>query len=114
MKKTRYIIVDETMGVFLGTYSGEDLGMDTGKTYACFAANNPFKLVTACAFETREMAETFIENVFPSSRACYLDIFTVQSESEFPTVVEIIKSGHADYTFNMLEGMFDNENQVVH
>lgn len=113
MKKTRYVIVDANMGIFLGTYSGEDLGMDNEKTYACFAANNPFKLTTACAFETEEIAEEFIENVFPLSRRCHLDILTVESESHFPTIVEIIKSGHAEHTFNMIEGMFD-ENHAIH
>ena len=58
-KKRRYIISDTNMGVFLGTYNGYDLGMeDDGRIYACFAANNPFGLTTACSFKTERAAHT--------------------------------------------------------
>jgi hypothetical protein len=114
MKKTRYIVVDQNLGVFLGTYAGEDLGLDSEKTFACFAANNPYKLTTACSFKTEEVAEVFINEIFPDHRKKFLNILPVESDAEFPSVVDIIKSGHENYTFNMMDGMFEKDNLRIH
>lgn len=114
MKKTRYIIVDDEMGVFLGTYSGEDLGSDDGRVYACFAANNPFSLTTACSFKSETIANIFIRETFAPRRRPQLEVVPVETESEFPSVVDIIKSGYGNFTYDMMDGLFEQTNLTVH
>lgn len=116
MKKTqtRYIILDKDRGVFLGTYNGEDLGADDGRIYACFAADNPFGLTNSCSFRSYNIAEYFIRDTFSPQRKKHLMVVPVETESEFPSVVDIIKSGYADYTFDMIDGMFQEQNTTVH
>ena len=114
MKKTRYIIVDEELGVFLGTYNGEDLGHDDNRIYACFAANNPFALTTACSFPTKNVANYFIRDTFHPRRRPSLNVLSVECESEFPNVVEIIKSGYEEFTHDMTEILFETTSQTLH
>jgi len=115
MKKIRYIISDDHMGVFLGTYNGYDLGMeDDSRIYACFAANNPFGLTTACSFKTERAAYHFIRDMFPPKKHGMLKTFAVETESEFPTVVEMIKSGHADITFDMIDSLMPAGSTTIH
>lgn len=115
MKKIRYIISDNNMGVFLGTYNGYDLGMeDDGRIYACFAANNPFGLTTACSFKSAEQAKHYINDMFPPRKQRQLRTLEVETDSEFPTVVDMIKSGHGEETFDMIDGLVAEGSQVIH
>ena len=114
MKKTRYIIVDQDMGVFLGTYTGEDLGQSDGRIYACFAANNPFGLINACSFKTEEMAKYFINDTFTPRKRSRLKSVPVETASEFPHVIEIIKSGHGDFVHDMTDVLFEQADQTIH
>lgn len=115
MKKIRYIISDENMGVFLGTYNGYDLGMEEdGRIYACFAANNPFGLTTACSFKTERAAFHYIQDMFPPNKQRKLSTLEVETDSEFPTVVDMIKSGHGEKTFDMIDGLVAEGSQVIH
>jgi hypothetical protein len=115
MKKKRYIISDINMGVFLGTYNGYDLGMEEdGRIYACFAANNPFGLTTCCSFKTERAAHHYITDMFPPRKQRHLSTLEVETESEFPTVVDIIKSGHGEETFDMIDGLVAEGSQVIH
>lgn len=109
MKKTRYIIADDTHGVFLGTYSGEDLGEDINKNYICFASQNPFGLTNSCSFQTEAAAKFFIRNAFPPNKRTELKILPVQSDTEYPSAVDIIKSGHANFTHDMIDYLFDEK-----
>jgi hypothetical protein len=113
MKNKRYIVIDKNLGIFLGTCNGEEIGMHEGKIYACFAANNPFKLTTACSFESKESAEEFIVDIFPKERRSLLTIGLVETDSIFPSVVELIKSGHSKYTHDMFVGLFE-DNYIEH
>jgi hypothetical protein len=115
MKKIRYIISDDNMGVFLGTYNGYDLGMeDDNRIYACFAANNPFGLTTACSFKTERAAYHYIQDMFPPKKQRNLKTYEVETDSEFPTVVDMIKSGLGDETFDMIDGLVAEGSQVIH
>tara|TARA_A200000159_G_scaffold116791_1_gene110297 strand:+ start:4021 stop:4368 length:348 start_codon:yes stop_codon:yes gene_type:complete len=115
MKKIRYIISDDNMGVFLGTYNGYDLGKeDDGRIYACFAANNPFGLTTACSFKTERAARQYMMDMFPPRKLRNLQTKEVETESEFPTVVDIIKSGHSEDTYDMIDGLVAEGSQVLH
>ena len=110
MKKTRYIIIDENRGVFLGTYTEEDIGKqssDNSKNYALFACNNPFGVTKACSFSSEEKAIAYIQDVFPKRRWSTLSPKPVESDNEYPDVVDIIKSGYSEYTYDMIDGLFD-------
>ena len=108
MKNPRYIIIDQNRGVFLGTYTDEDVGKDsntetTDKRYALFASNNPFYITKACSFESENMAQSYIKAL------------PIESDEEYPDVVDIIKSGYGDHIYDMLDGLFeDMENATVH
>jgi hypothetical protein len=105
------------MGVFLGTYSGSDLGKtDEDKLYACFAANNPFGLTSACSFTDSYIALEYISDTFAPNKRGYLNILEVESESEYPDVIDIIKAGHSEYTHDMLDELFHEEieNPTIH
>lgn len=115
MNKLRYIIVDEEMGVFLGTYDAEQLGIEGDhRMYACFAENNPFGLTTACSFKTMRIAEHFINDMFPKKKQGSLLALPVQTDTEFPSVVDMIKSGYVDHCGDMLDQMFEAGPQTVH
>ena len=114
MKKMRYIILDKYMGVFLGTYSGSDLGGEDGRVYACFAANNPFGLTNACSFRTENAAKYFIRDTFAPHKRSDLKTVPIETDSEFPSVVDIIKSGYADSTHDMIDGMFPDGKITIH
>lgn len=115
MKKTRYIIVDKHKGVFLGTYTPADFGGDPEdkQVYALFASNNHFGLTQACSFRTAASAETYIKDVFPRGKGFQLKAFAITTEKEFPSVVDIIKSGYGDYTYDMIDGLFDDEEHAT-
>lgn len=115
MKKTRYIIVDQQKGVFLGTYTPADFGGDPSdkQTYALFASNNHFGLTQACSFRTAQSAESYIKDVFPKGKGFHLRAFPVATEHEYPSVVDIIKSGYGDYTYDMVEGLFEDEEHAT-
>ena len=114
MKKTRYIIIDEDMGVFLGTYNGSELGARDNRTYACFAANNPFGLTTACSFRTENAANYYIRDTFPPHKRKDLKALPVETNSDFPNAVDIIKSGYVDSTYDMIDGMFTEISETIH
>lgn len=115
MKKRRYILADKDMGVFLGTYEAAELGYeDDGRVFACFASNNPFNLTTACSFRSLKAAENFARDMFAPAKYKKLAALEVETESEFPSVVEIIKSGHYNEASDMLEILFENGPQTIH
>ena len=104
------------MGVFLGTYNGYELGMEEdSRIYACFAANNPFGLTTACSFKTERAAYTYISDMFPPRKARNLSTFEVETDTEFPSVVDLIKSGFGtEHTFEMIDGLVAEGSQTIH
>lgn len=115
MNKKRYIIVDEKMGVFLGTYDAHQLGIENDhRMYACFAENNPFGLTTACSFKSSRAAQHYIKDMFPIRKQQDLGVLPVDTDSEFPSVVEMVKAGYADHCHDMLEVMFEEGPQTIH
>ena len=108
-KKRRFIIFDDNMGVFLGTYNGYDLGMeDDGRVYACFAANNPFGLTNCASFKTDVAASHYINDMFPPRKQKNLNL------GEVPTVVDLIKAGFGDQTYDMIDGLVAEGSQLIH
>lgn len=116
-QQTRYVIIDDDNGVFLGTYTmadfqveedffegHEDANLD--KSFALFAKDNPFSIHRACSFETAEEAKRFIKDSF-GVKASELSLKTapVKCSSYYPDVVDLVKSGYGDYTYDMLDGL---------
>ena len=115
MKKRRYILADKDMGVFLGTYDGEELGYEgDGRVFACFAANNPFNLTTACSFKTERAAIIFARDMFAPAKQKKLTALPVETDSEFQSVVDIVKAGWVEESADMLDILFENGNQTIH
>jgi len=103
------------MGVFLGTYDGASLGQhDDNRIYACFAANNPFGLTTACSFKSDRAANFYIRDMFHETKRSDLITVPVECDTEFPSVIDIIKAGHADKVHDMSDTLFEMGNQTVH
>jgi len=121
--KTKYVIIDPSMGVFLGTYSMKDFFEEDdatedvpeySKSYALFAVNNPFGISRAYGFECEEDASSFIETSFPNSGDEF-DMFAVpvNTSDNYPSVVDIIKAGYGDFTFDMLAGL-ESPSEMIH
>ncbi len=121
-RQTRYVIVDDENGIFLGTYTmadfkqkieeeflGEDEYIppyDLDRSFALFAKDNPFSVPRACSFETREEARRFILDSFgPTAKKLRLKTAPVQTASLYPDVVDLIKSDLGHMTFDMLDGL---------
>jgi hypothetical protein len=121
-KKTRYVIIDETNGVFLGTYtmldfqeeieegflsSNENMSTeDWNKSFALFAKDNPFEIYRACSFATIEEAKRFIKDAFgTAAKKLKLKTAPVTCSSYYPDVIDLIKSGHGVHTFDMMDGL---------
>lgn len=116
--KTRYVIVDEENGVFLGTYSPARMKMllnieddEVEQSYALFARDNPFTVARSCSFESVSEAQWFIYQNFGSNLE--LTIEPVKCSSKYPDVVELIKSGLEHATFDMMDGL-DYISETVH
>ena len=52
--------------------------------------------------------------MFPPKKQRQLSTLTVETETEFPTVVDLIKSGHGDQTFDMIDGLVAEGSQLIH
>jgi len=120
--QTRYVIIDDNNGVFLGTYTMADFkskieeeyledheyisGDDMDKSFALFAKDNPFAVPRACSFETKEEAKQFISDSFGNTAGkLNLSLAPVVTGSHFPNVIELIKSNLGSTTFDMLDGL---------
>lgn len=119
---TRYVIIDDKNGVFLGTYTMADFKSkieeefledheyieptDLDKSFALFAKDNPFLVPRACSFETKEEAKQFISDSFGNTAGkLNLSLEPVSTGSHYPNVVELIKSNLGYTTFDMLDGL---------
>jgi hypothetical protein len=125
-KRKKYILIDNNLGVFLGSYSMQDfiqpeeilegrvdmLKKDT-RSYALFAARNPFGVTEADSFDSKEEAEQFARDVFFDISGVRLSAVPVDTDLEDPDLVDIIKAGYGDYTFDMLAGL-ETTNDTIH
>ena len=120
--RTRYIIIDDSNGVFLGTYTmadfeeeiesnflqeGEYIAQeDLDRSFALFAKDNPFSIHRACSFASVEEAQRFIKDSFgKTAKNLKLDAFPVETTTYYPDIVDLIKSGYSQHTFDMLDGI---------
>jgi hypothetical protein len=125
-KKTRYILIDNKLGVFLGSYSMQDfiepkailegkvnMLKEDPRSYALFAKHNPFGVTDAESFESKEEAEQFIRDAFFDVKDVGLSAQPVDTDLDDPDLIDIIKAGYGDHTFDMLEGL-ETYNDTIH
>jgi len=116
---TRFLILDEKLGVYLGSYDASifediiDITQSANKRYAAFAGCNPFGVVHGLTFDDTQQAEIFMYSTFPK------DVFTVkvvsiEMESEVASVIDIIRAGYGDYTHDMLDYWVDETAETCH
>jgi len=43
-----------------------------------------------------------------------LKALPVETDSDFPNVIDIIKSGYVDSTYDMIDGMFTEVSETIH
>lgn len=123
--KTKYIIIDEVRGVFLGSYSTSifdnqpELDNDIydvqgdNKLYALFADHNPFEVSFAPTFHSQKAAQYYIREYMSNPAFVNIKAFPIQAEDEYASLVEIIKAGYEEHTYEMLNTMFP-ESSLVH
>jgi hypothetical protein len=121
-KKTRYVIIDDEHGVFLGTYTMLDFQSeieegflsaneemsheDWNKSFALFAKDNPFEIYRACSFSTSQEAKRFIKDAFGgAAKKLKLKTAPVECSSYYPDVIDLIKSGYGEHTYDMMDGL---------
>jgi hypothetical protein len=109
--RLRYIIVDEELGIFLGTHkipSRYDPRIMEG--FVIFSSNNPFGIVKAYSFATKKEAwiymKSFLSEDFPDCR-----IEKVDCNDTYVDIVHLLKDGFHRYTFDMMDNIpMHNEN----
>lgn len=90
----RYIIIEEKLGVFIGSY----------KQVALFAKNDIFGFTRVFSFDKREEAEEYI-NLFKQDDDHVYKIAEVESKTKYVKVEDLIKQGYGDYTHYMMDGI---------
>lgn len=96
----RYVIVDRKEGVFLGTHIDETLDPE-GIVFVLWAKDNVFSCSKAYSFGDYEEAQIFAETTlkrWPRAR-----IAKVNSEDKYVDIVDLLKGGYGEYTFDMVD-----------
>lgn len=88
----RVIAISTERGVFLGAISG----------YAIFSKTDPIGIPKAYGFDTVEAAKYFVQTSLPSF-ANTMFYPEIETDSNYVSVVDIIKQGYERYTFNMMD-----------
>jgi hypothetical protein len=124
----RYIIIDESRGIFLGSYStpisanepelsdDEYDVVDEYKLYALFASNNPFSVSCAPTFDSLKDANKYVTSYLSKPDLFdikIVDVLTSNSNENYASIAEIIKAGYSDYTFDMMDSLLP-ESSLVH
>lgn len=100
--KKKYVIIEKDRGVFLGAYSG----------YAFFAKNDPIGIPKAFTFDSERVAKLYVETNLPSfaNTTFYAQVTT---NSSYASVVDIIKAGYAEHTYNMID-FLPMQSEAIH
>ncbi len=83
------------------------------RSYALFAKHNPFGVTDAESFDSKEEAEQFIRDAFFDVKDVGLSAQPVDTDLDDPDLIDIIKAGYGDHTFDMLEGL-ETYNDTIH
>lgn len=99
----RYIILDPEHGVFLGTHTSRAFD-ESGSVLSLWSRRNIFNLTRAYSFDTKTDAYLYLEHYlldnFPGAF-----VTTINSEEKYVDVVDLLKCGLEQFTFDMIDGL---------
>lgn len=102
----RYIIIDPEEGIFLGTVRNHQ------KVMNLFSKENIFEIGKACSWASKEAAYEYKNNYMkPFLKDAF--VAEVDSESQYVSIIDILKSGHSKYTYEMINALPMN-NTTIH
>lgn len=96
----RYVITHNREGVFLGTHIDTSMDPD-GVVFVLWSKDNVFSCSKAYSFENHREAQMFAETTlrrWPSAK-----VQKVESSEKYVDVVDLLKEGMGDYTFDMID-----------
>lgn len=101
-KKTRYIVYHQERGIFVGVLSG----------YAIFSKNDATDTYEVYGFETLQKAKDFFEGSVPgmADQVLYEEI---ESETEYVSVIDLVKSGKKHLDIYELFLNLPAENELI-
>ncbi len=116
----RWVIVEKDKGIFLGSYTPEDIGKSFSEladgyyngsgeapARALFANDNIFGLDRCCSFASQAEAHFYLSHFFKGSSGRFkFKVIKIESEDAYPHVVDLIKAGLSEYTFEMTDLLF--------
>ena len=91
----KHIIISKTYGVFIGTVSN----------YCIFSKSELAMTYKAYAFDSNSDAKKYINSNFKSKDKEDFFVADIETNDEYVSCVEIIKSGYADHVGNMMNFM---------
>lgn len=99
----RYVIVDRKEGVFLGTHIdySRDVDEEDGVVYVLWAKDNVFSCSKAYSFENKQEARMFADTTL--RRWPKAQVRNVDSNEKYVDVVDLLKEGMGQYTFDMVD-----------
>lgn len=90
----RYIILEERLGVFIGSY----------RKLALFAKNDVFGFTKVFSFENRKDAEEYLE-LFSKDEDYTYEVAEVETDGVYVKVEDLIKQGYGKYTHYMMDSI---------
>lgn len=123
--KKRWILLDKTRGVFLGTYSPDHVGEkldDLMKVaeiqdiplYALFSRENPFNFDYAITFSTKLDAQLFAMDMFRGKGQMAVMAKEVSTDEKFVHFIQLIKDGYSKHIGTMDQKFWDYANKTIH
>ena len=108
MKK--FIIIDEDVGIFLGTAKKEDLFLldvpRDAKLVALFSSNNVLDITKAVGFFTQEDAEDYIKKYLRRwAKEAYIAEVESNGDDPYVDIVDIVKAGYGNHAWDMIDAM---------
>lgn len=90
----RYLIVEETKGIFIGAYN----------KFAMFAENDSLGMTKAFSFASRLKAQKYIDSAFEKDDSVY-SIIEVEGKNTYIKVEDIIRQGYGKYTHYLMDNI---------
>lgn len=127
MKK--WILVDKNRGIFLGTYSPDDIGESWKdlievydgkaanlKLFALFSKQNPYDFDYAITFPTKSACHIFALDMFSGVSGLSMrgEEVEVNESDKFISVIDLIKQGYVDEIGSMSEALFKSVEETIH
>ena len=102
----RYLITDETYGLFLGTQS-VSVSETMSSVIVLFSKTDPFGIRKAFTFDSEIDAHAYIERFLRKGEEEYdnLSVIKVPGEEKYMDFIEVIKAGYGRYVEDMINSI---------